>query len=380
MIRAYKFRVYPNKKQERQLYKEFEASKFVYNYYLDKSIKYYQDNKNDAKKKSLNFYDWCKDLTLIKKEKDKIWLSEVASQNLIQTLRDLDHAYKNFFINIKKMKYFGFPKFKKSKLSVRYHNNSCFYIRNEHKIKLSKIGKMKVIDYTPAYGRVIRMTISKSKDGKWFISISVEQKDKNIIKNKKKNEIGIDVGIKSFLVDSNGNKIDNPKFLEKSEYILKKAQRQLSKKKKGSNNREKQILILSKKHSKIVNQRSNFLHQLSTKMIKENTLIVREDLSVKCMVKNNKLAKSISSASWSEFFKMLEYKGLINNCNVIKIGKFEPSSKRCNDCGHILDKLDLNIREWECPNCHNILDRDINAAKNILDIGLKNINNYTLSI
>jgi putative transposase len=369
--RAYKFRIYPNKKQQHQFYKEFSASKFVYNYYLDKTIKYYEENKNNEKK-SLNFYDWCRDLTIIKKEENNLWLNEVASQNLIQSLRDLDSAYKNFFRNVKKGMVPGFPNFKKFNSSIRYHNQSCKYIRDHHKIKLSKIGKIKIIDYTPAYGKLMNMTISKERDGKWFASICVEQKDDIIVPDKQEKQIGIDVGIKSFLVDSDGNKIDNPKFLEKSEKALKKEQRLLSKKKIGSNNRKKQRLILAKKHSRIANQRKNFLNQLSTKMTRDNTMIAHEDLVVKNMVRNHKLAKSISSVSWSEFFRMLDYKGGWNNCKIIKIGKFEPSSKTCNNCGFVLKELGLEAREWECPNCHNILDRDINAAKNILEIGLKN--------
>jgi putative transposase len=371
MIKSYRFRIYPNKKQEHQFYKEFVASKFVYNYYLDKSIKYYKENKNNENKKSLNFYDWCKDLTLIKREENNKWLCDVSNVVLQQTLKDLSLAYKNFFRNIKKGITLGFPNFKKFNSSVRYSNISCKYSRDNHKIKILKVGWIKIVDYVPAYGKLMNITITEKNDGKWFASICVEQKDKIFIQNKIKKQIGIDVGIKSFLVDSDGNKIDNPKLLEKSENKLKKAQRQLSKKKIGSNNRRKQRLILAKIHSKIANQRKNFLNQLSTKMTKENTLIAREGLVVKNMIKNHCLAKSISSASWSEFFRMLEYKGNWYGCNVIKIGRFEPSSKKCNNCGYIKKDLTLSDREWECQNCHKILDRDTNAAKNILDIGLE---------
>jgi len=366
MNRSYKFRIYPNKKQKRQLYKEFEAYKFVYNYYLDKSIKYHNENKDKLKNKNLYFYDWCKDLVFIKKEIDNKWLNDVASQNLIQSLRNLDNTYKNFFRGIA-----GFPKFKKTNFSVRYPNQKSKYIRSEHKIKLSKIGKIKIVDYVPAYGKVLNITISKEKNDEWFASISLDQKEKVYDEGKIEKQIGIDVGIKLFLTDSDGNKIGNPKFLEKSEKKLKRAQRRLSKKKVGSNNRKKQKLILAKKYSKIRSQRKDFLNRTSTKLVNENTLIVRENLAIKNMIKNHKLAKSILSVAWYTFFKMLEYKGLLYNCKIIKIGTFEPSSKMCNNCGNILKELNLSIREWECPNCHNILDRDINAAKNILEIGLK---------
>jgi len=372
MIRSYKFRIYPNKKQEHQFYKEFAASKFVYNYYLDKSIKYYEENKNNDKKKSINYYDWCKDLTSMKKEENNKWLKEASNVVLQQKLRDLNLAYKNFFRRLGQGTNPGFPNFKKFNSSVRYSNISCKYSRKIHKIKISKIGWIRIVDYSPAYGKIMNMTISKSKDGKWYVSISVEQKDKILIDNKSEKQIGIDVGIKSFLVDSDGNKINNPKFLEKSEKKLMKAQKELSKKKIGSNNRRKQRLVLAKIHAKITDQRKNFLHQLSIKLTKENTLIVRENLAIKNMVKNHKLAKSISSVSWSEFFSMLDYKGIWYGCEIMKIGRFEPSSKKCNNCGYVKKDLTLDIREWECPNCHEILNRDINAAKNILEIGLQN--------
>ncbi len=365
--RAYKFRIYPNKKQQRQLYKEFAASKSVYNYFLDLSIKYYEQHK-EYEKKSLNFYDWCHIITDEKKTEEHKWWSEVGAQNLIQTLRDLDTAYKNFFRNVKKGATAGFPNFKKFNSSIRYHNQCCKYDKNMHKIWLTKVGWIKTIDYILPFGKIMNMTVSKDKNGMWFISICVKQETKEYI-NMLEKEIGIDVGIKDFLVDSDGNKIKNPKYLKLSERKLKRLQRQLSSKKIGSNNRKKSRLKLAKCHAKIAEQRKNFLNQLSTDMTKNNKLIVREDLSIKNMVKNHCLAKEINSASWGEFFRQLDYKSLWYDMQIIKIGKFEPSSKTCNKCGYVKKDLRLSEREWICPECGTILDRDINAAKNILMFG-----------
>jgi putative transposase len=371
--KAYKFRIYPNQKQQRQLRLEFAASKKVYNYYLEKSIEFYKENKDNLEKKSLNYYDWCKDLTLLKKTEEWNWLNQACSQTMPQTLRDLDSAYKNFFRRIREGKggkEIGFPNFKKFNGSVRYSNICCKYSRENHKISLSKCGWVKVIDYKPAYGKLMNMTVSRSKSNNWFVSICVEQEEK-IYENLSESMIGIDVGIKDFLVDSNGNRISNPKYLNKSSKRLNKLQRQLSKKKIGSNNRKKARVKLARQHEIVAEQRKNFLNQNSTNLVKNNKMIAHEDLKVKNMIKNHKLAKSISDVSWYEFFRMLEYKGNWCKCKIVKTGTFEPTSKRCNNCGYVIDKLGLEIREWECPNCHVVLDRDVNAAKNILELGIK---------
>lgn len=365
--RAYKFRIYPNKKQQKQLYKEFAASKSVYNFFLDATIKYYEEHKEDEKK-SLNFYDWCHMLTDEKKTDEHSWWSEVASQNLVQTLRDLDSAYKNFFRNIKKKKKAGFPKFKKFNSSVRYSNQSCKYSNETHKIWLSKAGWIKIIDYEKVFGKLMNITISKAKNGMWFASICAEQ-EKSEYFNNSEEEIGIDVGIKDFLTDNNGNKVPNPHFLIKSERKIKRFQRQLSRKKIGSNNRKKAKLKLAKAHSVVAEQRKNFLHQTTTSLVKNNKSIYHEDLNVAGMMRNHYLAKALADVSLSEFSRILTYKGDWYNCKVEKIGRFEPSSKLCHICGYKNTELDLSVREWICPECGTVLDRDINAAKNILEFG-----------
>lgn len=364
--RAYKFRIYPNKTQQKAFYREFAASKTVYNYFLNRKIEVYKTTG-----KSYTYYDCNKELTLFKQKEEYKWIAETSSAMLQETLRDLETAYKNFFREFKKgNKKQGFPKEKKFKGSVRYSNVASKYDHEKHKIFIAKIGRIKVIDYTYAFGKLMNVTVSKSKDGKWYASICVEQ-DVPEPKNNNEKQVGIDVGLIDFIATSDGEKIPNPKFLEKSEKKLKRLQRNLSRKQKGSANRKKCRIILAKYHAKIASQRKNFIHQVSRKLVDENKIIAHENLNIQGMQKNHHVAKAISSVSWYEFYRQLDYKAKWKDSRVITIGRYEPSSKRCNCCGYVIDKLPLDIREWQCPNCNSILDRDINAARNILEIALK---------
>jgi putative transposase len=364
--RAYKFRIYPNLKQQKQLYKEFAAAKVVYNYYLEKSTTSYQ---NEGKK--LNFYDWCRDLTKLKKEEQYAWLKEVGSQNLINALRDLDAAFKNFFRRVKEgAEEKGYPNAKKFNSSVRYNNQSCAYFHKKHKISLSKVGEIRVVDYKYAFGKLMNITVSKSKDGKWYASLCVEQNVKPYQSSASK-QIGIDMGIKNFLTDSDGNTVPNPHYYVKSQQRRTLLQRRLDKKKRGSKNRSKARIALAKHEAKIAAQRANFIHQISTHLVKENQFIAHEDLSVKNMLRNHHLAKHIADAGWSEFLRMLNYKGQWYQCRVVKIKRFDPSSKVCHVCGYKNNTLTLNDRKWICPQCDTLLDRDVNAAINIRNWGLQ---------
>jgi len=366
--KAFKFRLYPNKKQEEQLAKTFGCTRFVYNYYLAKRIELYK-----SEQKSMNYNACSADLTNLKKEKE--WLKEIDKFALQNSLKDLDKAYQNFFREIKKSnKEQGFPKFK-SKHNNKHSYRTTFTNNNieirENKIKLPKLGLVKFAKSREIQGRILNCTITKTCSGKCFISICCT--DVEIEKfNNNDNIIGIDLGIKDFAICSNGEVISNPKYLSKLEKKLKREQRKLSKKKKGSKNRNKQRIKLNIVHEKIVNQRNDFLHKTSTRLIKENQIICLEDLNVKGMVKNHKLAKAINDVSWNEFVRQNNYKALWHDRIIQKVDSYFPSSQLCNVCGYKnIEVKDLSVREWICPKCNTIHNRDENAAKNIKNEGMR---------
>jgi putative transposase len=360
--KTFKYRIYPTKEQEILLAKHFGAKRFVFNYFLDQRKKTYLESK-----KSLNYYDNAKVLTDIKKRDEYTWMREVNSQSLQASLRDLDVAYNNFFSKQNK-----FPRFK-SKHDKQSFRIPQFVEYKDEQLWIPKFKQsIKVREDRPLTGEILFSTIAKTSTNKYFVSITCETDYTPYKKNT--NEVGVDLGIKYLAVCSDGKVYENIKTTKKYEKNLSYEQRQLSKKVKSSNNRNKQRVKVARIHEKIGNSRLNHISNVTTTIIRENQTICVEDLSVTNMMKNHCLSKSIADVSWGEFLRQLKYKSEWNERKLISIGKFFPSSKTCNKCKFINQDLTLKDREWVCPNCGEKLDRDLNASKNILEQGLNHFN------
>lgn len=362
MLKAYKFRLYPNKEQEIYFSKCFGSVRFIYNKMLNDKIEYYKKNN-----KILN-------TTPAKYKKEYIWLKEVDSLALANAQMNLDKAYKNFFRD----KSVGFPKFKSKKTNkfsyTTNNQNGTIYIIDKY-IKLPKLKtlvRIKQHRQIPENGKIKSATISKNPSGKYYISILVEQEIKELTKNEF--IVGVDLGLTDFAITSDGIKYSNPRYLRKSLNKLAKEQKKLSRKKNGSKNRNKQRMKVAKLHEKIANQRKDFLHKLSFELINENQVICLEDLQVKEIQQNKYLAQSVSDVSWYEFRRQLEYKAKWYGRTISFVDKWYPSSQICSNCGNNTGKKELSIREFDCPYCGKHHDRDINASINILHEGLRILN------
>jgi len=362
--KSYKFRIEPTSEQIVLLSKHFGACRFVFNKFLHERKEKYLNEKT-----SLNYYDNARTLTDLKKEEDFDWLKEINSQSLQSAIRNLDSAYKNFFNKKNK-----FPRFKSKydKQSFKIPQNVLI---NEGKLVIPKFKEgVKINLHRKIEGEILFATITKSTTGKYYVSITCEVNHKPFDKTGSK--VGIDTGIKDLAILSDGKTYENIKVLKSKLKKLKYQQRQLSKKQKGSNSRQKQKIKLSLTHEKITNIRKDYLHKISTEIVKNHDIISVEDLSVKNMMKNHKLSQSLSDVSLGMFYKMLEYKSKWNDKSFVKIDRFFPSSKTCSNCGWIYQDLNLSIREWTCNSCNEHHDRDLNAAKNILKQGINILSGY----
>jgi len=359
IFKSFKFRIYPNKEQEILMAKHFGACRFVFNHYLNKRKESYLEDK-----KSLNNYDNANDLTQFKKDENFNWLKEINSQSLQSSLRNLDTAYGKFF-----RKQAKFPRFKSKYDGQSFKIPQFVKLENNELIVPKFKSGIKINLHREINGEILFATISKSTTGNYYVSLTCEVNHKPYEKTNSK--VGIDTGIKDLAILSDGTTYENIRSLKTKLKKLKFNQRQLSKKVKGSSSRNKQKQKLAIIHGKITNVRKDYLHKVSTEIVKNHDIISVEDLAVKNIMKNHKLAQAMSDVSLGSFYFMLEYKCEWNDKQFVKIDRFFPSSKMCSNCGWVNQDLTLNIREWTCPSCGEKHDRDFNASKNILKQGLK---------
>lgn len=363
--RAYKYRAYPTTEQVRNFAQTFGCVRFVYNWALHKRKRAYFDH-------GVKLYtrDLSAAIPALKKAEGTTWLREVSSVPLQQALRHLDAAYTNYFEGRAE-----YPTFKK-----KHHAQSATYTDNAfmwdgENLTLAKQREpLKIVWSRPLPDgcKPSSVTVSRDRVGRYFISILVEEEIAPLAPTEK--VVGIDLGLKSFLVTSDGETKANPKYYARDEKKLAKAQRKHARKKKGGKNREKARKKVARLHARIADTRRNFQQQVSTRLIRENQVICLETLNIKGMVKNHCLAKAISDVGWGGFVRQLEYKAKWYGRILVKIDRWYPSSKTCSVCGYVLESLTLDVREWICPVCGVLHDRDVNAAKNVLTEGLSALN------
>ena len=363
MFKAFKYRIYPTAPQAEKINQFIGCARFVYNQLLDDRIKVWKETRQRSKK------------TYSTLKEEHGFLKEADSRALKHAQANLDVAYDKFF----KEPLAGFPKFKskrKCNWSYTTDNNNGTVRFDGNRLRLPKVGYVKIVEHRRHEGRILTATISHERSGEYYASVLCEIEQPKTLPVTDK-VVGIDLGLHDFIICSYGERVEAPKHFRKSEQKLARIQRSFSRTQKGSKGHEKARLKVARCHQKIKNQRNDFLQKLSTKLIRENQVICLEDLSVKGMERNKKLAKSVTDASFAKFISMLEYKAEWYGRKIVKIDRFYPSTQLCSGCGYKNESIKglkgLKVREWICSECGEVHDRDLNAARNILKEGLKSI-------
>lgn len=367
MRNVVKVRLYPTPEQRLSLAKAFGSCRYIWNYCLAENNRIYKETGFGIS--AIAMKKWIPQL---KKQEETEWLKETYSQSLQSSVINLGIAFKNFF-----EKRGGYPRFKSKygKQSLQYPQNVKVLSNGLH---LPKIGEVKANLHRLFDGELKTVTVSQTQTGKYYASLLFDDGSAEVETSSDGKVLGVDLGVSSYCITSDGSKYDNPRHLKKHEGNLKRKQRKLSRKQKGSNSRNKARRLVARAHEKIKNARQYFLQKLSRKLVNKSQVIVCEDLNIKGMVRNHKLAKAISDCGWGMFLNFLEYKCKKEGKVFLQIDRFFPSSKTCNHCLNVVDSLPLDIRTWDCPSCHTqSIDRDINAARNCRDEGIRILSSGT---